>query len=83
MLQEKKNTDLGIPWQPSGENLALSLPWSWVQSLAKELRSHKLSRTAKKTNKTQKTKQKKNTDQYLSQTRHKIIKQNFRILMIY
>ena len=60
MLQEKKkNTDLGILWQPSGENLALSLPWSWVQFLIKELRSHKLSSTAKKTNKTQKkTKQK-------------------------
>ena len=51
VTREKKNTDLGIPWQPSGENLALLLPWSWVQSLVKELRSHKLCSMAKKTNK--------------------------------
>ena len=55
MLQKKKKKkDLGIPWQPSGENLALSLPWSWVQSLVKELRSQRLSSTAKKTNKQKK-----------------------------
>ena len=32
----------GIPWQSSGLDLVLSLQWVWVQSLAGELRSHKL-----------------------------------------
>ena len=32
---------MGIPWRSSGEDSALSLPRTRVQSLVRELRSHK------------------------------------------
>ena len=32
---------LGIAWRSSGEDSALSPPRAWVQSLVRELRSHK------------------------------------------
>ena len=41
-------SSLGIPWQSSGLDYTLSLLWAMVQSLIKELRSHKL---GSKTNK--------------------------------
>ena len=38
----------GIPWQSTGQDSLLSLPWAQVQFLVKELRSHKPYRVAKK-----------------------------------
>ena len=34
-----KTFDVGILWWSGGKDLALSLPWAWVQSLVRELRS--------------------------------------------
>ena len=36
-----KTKGLGIPWQSNGGASELSLPWAWVQSLVRELGSHK------------------------------------------
>lgn len=38
----------GIPWQPSGLDLVLSLPMSHIPSLVGELRSYKLCGAANK-----------------------------------
>ena len=38
----------GTPWGSKGQGSAFSLPRVWVQSLVRELRSHKLCNVAKK-----------------------------------
>ena len=49
-----KKLTLGIPWWSSGYNSVLSLPRAWVQSLVRELKSHKPRGAAKKRKKKKK-----------------------------
>ena len=48
ILFAKNKSCMGIPWQSSSEDCALSLPSSQVWFLVRELRSHKLHSIAKK-----------------------------------